>query len=75
MHIAELESSLLNMQPIPKNVDELVRKCQTGLVIKNMAEAKDIIKKFVTTVKKKDHQVETLNQKIINNLKVIDALE
>jgi hypothetical protein len=42
-------------------VDELVLKCSSGLVIKNMNEAKAIIKKFCTIVKKKEAQVDSLN--------------
>jgi hypothetical protein len=40
-----------------------------------MAEAKTIIKSFCTIVKKKDNQVESLNNKILINLKTINNLE
>ena len=58
MRIAEMESWMLNMAPNPKYVDELVQHCETGLVLRNVSDARNLIMKFIGVVKKKDHTIE-----------------
>ena len=58
MRIAEMESWLNNMAPNPAYVDELVKHCETGLVLRNIAEARALIMKFIGVVKKKDLSIE-----------------
>ena len=58
MRIAEMESWLYNMSPDPKYTDELVQNCESGLVLRNINEARNLIMKFVGVVKKKDLTIE-----------------
>ena len=58
MHVCELESSLMNKVKPAKHINELVEMCDDRLVIKSFQQARDIIKKLVTTIK--DGQSENL---------------
>ena len=58
MRIAEMESWLYNMSPDPKYTDELVKNCETGLVLRNINEARNLIMRFIGVVKKKDLTIE-----------------
>ena len=52
MEIAEYQSSLLNMPPQNKYIDDIVDQIENGLILRNTAEARQVIVKLVNLVKR-----------------------
>ena len=57
MYAAELESKLLRLIVPAEKVDALVSKVDSGLVLKNTSEARQIIQKLSSSIKSKHHEM------------------
>jgi hypothetical protein len=53
MYAAELESKMLRMIIPSERIDALVARCDTGLVLRNVTEARVIIAELTSSVKSK----------------------
>ena len=57
MYAAELESKMMGLVIPAERVDALVKKVDSGLVIRNTAEARNLISDLSTSIKSKHHEM------------------
>lgn len=53
MHVAELESKMLSMIIPPERIDSLMARCNDGLILRNVTEARGIIADLTASIKSK----------------------
>jgi len=75
MTISEMESKTMNEVAEARTVEALIQRCNDGLVLRNMQEARSIIKEFLKIVKSKNADLINKDKTIKDKQNMVEALQ
>jgi len=75
MSLADFESTEMNEVLEEKTVDALIEYCKTDLQLRNVADARQIIKSLMSIVTSKNKEIFLKNKEIERKMKLIAAFE